>query len=208
MSPVVPFLRSIASSAGGEASSTGSTLGGEDSWGATALAYDELRRLAQRYLGGERQDHTLQATALVHEAFLRLATRRGGNWQGKAHFFNTAAREMRRVLIDHARRRGTSRRGNEWRKEPLSENLSVGAGKAADLIALDRVLESLASVDERKARVVELRYFAGLTLDETAELLEVSRATVVREWRLARAWLRRELHRGLPPDLPLLKGPS
>lgn len=206
MRPLDTFLPPgvLATSAVGESPGADSTIGSDDSWGATTLAYDELRRLAQRYLGGERQDHTLQATALVHEAFLRLATRRGGGWQGKAHFFNTAAREMRRVLIDHARRRGTSRRGNEWRKEPLSDNLSVSAGKDADLIALDRALESLASVDERKARVVELRYFAGLTLDETAELLEVSRATVVREWRLARAWLRRELRR----DLPLLERPS
>ncbi|MCH9646608.1 MAG: sigma-70 family RNA polymerase sigma factor [Deltaproteobacteria bacterium] len=177
----------------GESNPGDSTIRGRDFWASTALAYDELRRLAQKYLGRERRDHTLQATAVVHEAFLRIAGRRKGQWQGQNHFFNTAAREMRRVLIDHSRYHAAHRRGSDWERKPLSEDLPAAEKFDVDLMALEGVLENLASLDERKARVVDLRYFAGLTIDETAEVLGTSRATIIRDWRLAKVWLQREL---------------
>lgn len=160
------------------------------------MAYGELRRLAQRFLGRERVDHTLQATALVHEAYLRIARRRQAQWRSREHFFNVAAREMRRVLIDHARSHGAARRGGDFERVELREGLESNALELdVDLIALDEVLAQLAALDPRKARVVELRFFGGLTLDETAHLLGTSQVTVVREWRMAKAWLFRQLRR-------------
>ncbi|MCH9647835.1 MAG: sigma-70 family RNA polymerase sigma factor [Deltaproteobacteria bacterium] len=160
------------------------------------MAYGELRRLAQRFLGRERGDHTLQATALVHEAYLRIARRRQGQWRSREHFFNVAAREMRRVLIDHARGHDAARRGGGLERVELKEGFESNAlDLDVDLIALDEVLAQLAALDPRKGRVVELRFFGGLTLDETAQVLGTSQVTVVREWRMAKAWLFRQLRR-------------
>jgi RNA polymerase sigma-70 factor, ECF subfamily len=156
------------------------------------LVYGELRRLAARSMAGERNDHTLQPTALVHEAFLRLAGGRPPHWQDRLHFFAVAAQLMRRLLVDHARGRRRTKRGSGARLLPLEAALGVGGpdgGSPADLLALDEALTDLAAFDPRKARVVELRFFGGLTIEETAEFLGVSTATVILEARLARAWL-------------------
>jgi RNA polymerase sigma factor (TIGR02999 family) len=162
----------------------------------TPLVYDELRRLAGGYLRRERRNHTLQTSALVHEAFLRLIDQRGG-WQNRAHFFGVAAQAMRRVLVSYARDRGRLKRGGpEQRRLELDEALDLAQSRDADLVALDDALTALAQFDLQQSRVVELRYFGGLTIDETAEALGVSPATVEREWRLARAWLRSELTSG------------
>lgn len=159
--------------------------------------YGRLRRLAQRYLSGERRDHTLQATAIVHEAFLRLARRSSRAWQGQEHFFNLAAREMRRVLIDHARRRGSARRGGQAIRVDLTEAEEVQTlSTDTDLVALDEALNELASKDKRKAQIVELKFFGGMTIEETARLLSVSEVTVVRDWRMAKAWIYQKLQQG------------
>lgn len=153
------------------------------------VVYDELRRLAGRYMQRERSDHTLGATALVHEAYLRLAGRTHPSWHDRTHFFAVAAQLMRRILVDHARGHGAAKRGCGMPHVPLDGcTISVDT-RGADLIALDDALVSLATVDPRKAQIVELRFFGGLTIDETAEILAVSTATVVNETRLARAWL-------------------
>jgi RNA polymerase sigma factor (TIGR02999 family) len=157
------------------------------------LVYDELRRMARRYMRGERENHTLQSSALVNEAYMRLADHMGMNWQNRAHFFGVAAQAMRRVLVDHARTRNVQKRGGGAFKVALDDAIDVADEKAAELVALDDALRALAAFDERKARVVELRYFGGLTAEEAAEVLGVSLATVEREWRTARAWLVREL---------------
>jgi RNA polymerase sigma factor (TIGR02999 family) len=154
----------------------------------TPLVYDELRRLAGAYLRRERRGHTLQTSALVHEAFLRMIDQRVA-WQNRAHFFGIAAQLMRRILVDHARSRDASKRGGGETHLALDE----AEAQDADVIALDDALNSLAAFDPRQSRIVELRYFGGLTIEETAEALGVSHATVEREWSLARAWLRREL---------------
>lgn len=159
----------------------------------TPLVYDELQRQARRLFQRERPDHTLQPTALVHEVFLRLAGEERVSWQSRAHFFGAAARLMRRVLVDHARERGASKRGGALRRLELPGNLAGAADRTVDLLALDRALGRLAQLDRRQVTIVELRYFAGLTVDETAEVLGIGRATVVREWRSAKAWLAREL---------------
>jgi RNA polymerase sigma-70 factor, ECF subfamily len=159
----------------------------------TPMLYDELRRLAQAYMRRERREHTLQPTALVHEAFLRLIRQRDVSWQNRAHFMGVAAKVMRQILADHARRHRAAKRGGGAGAVPL-EGLEVAAapgGLAAD--DLDTALEDLARHDARQARVVELRFFGGLTLEETAEVLDVSTATVKRDWLVARAWLHREL---------------
>ena len=153
----------------------------------------ELRLLAHRYLRRERPDHTLQTTALVNEAYLRLVDQRTGRWQGRAHFFGIAAQMMRRILIDHARRVAYAKRGGGAAKLSLDEACVVSEERASELVALDDALATLATVDERKSRVVELRYFGGLSVEETAEVLGVHPDTVTREWRRARAFLRREL---------------
>jgi RNA polymerase sigma factor (TIGR02999 family) len=160
------------------------------------LVYEELRRLAHRYLGRERKDHTLQTTALVNEAYLKLINEREMQWQNRAHFFAVAAQMMRMILVDYARRRNYAKRGGGAHRVSFDESLVVSDERAADLIALDDALSSLAAVDERKSKVAELRFFGGLSVEETAAVLKVSPVTVMREWRLAKAWLHRELSKG------------
>jgi RNA polymerase sigma factor (TIGR02999 family) len=160
------------------------------------LVERELHLLASRYLRRERPGHTLQTTALVHEAYLRLVDQRDVRWQSRAHFFGIAAQMMRRILVDHARRIAYARRGGGAAKVSLDEACVVSAERAAELVALDDALLALARLDERKCRVVELRYFGGLSVEETAEVLGVSTDTVGRDWRAARAFLRRELEAG------------
>ena len=157
------------------------------------LVEAELRRLARGCMGRERKGHTLQATALVNEAFLRFAGARRVRWQDRAHFMGIAARLMRRVLVDHARSRGYQKRGGGAERVPLDDALLEAAEPAFTLLELDRALEAFATVDARRSHVVELRFFGGLTLDETADILHVSVETVKRDWRLARLWLLREL---------------
>jgi len=157
----------------------------------TPVVYAELRSLAHRYMRGERAGHLLQTTALVHEAYLKLVGL-DMQWNGRVHFFAVAARLMRRVLVDFARERDSAKRGGGLAHVSLDEAL-VSSQKSLDVVVLDDALERLAAFDPRKARVVELRFFAGLTIDETAEVLELSHATVERDLKLARAWLAREL---------------
>jgi RNA polymerase sigma factor (TIGR02999 family) len=160
----------------------------------TPLVEAELRRLARAYMARERRDHTLQTTALVNEAFLRLTDARRVRWQDRAHFLGISARLMRRVLVDHARSRGYRKRGGGAERVLLNEQLVAAPEVAAvDVVALDRALETLAAVDVRKSRVIELRFFGGLSVEETAEVLHVSADTVKRDWRLAKLWLLREL---------------
>lgn len=159
------------------------------------LVYAELRKLADGYLRRERPDHTLQATALVHEAFLKLSGQRDTDWQSKQHFLAIAATAMRRILVDHAREKQTLRRGGDRAREILESDLVATESDDTDLVALDEALTQLAEFDPRKVKVVEMRFFVGLSLEETAAALGVSDATVKREWRTARAWLRRELDR-------------
>ena len=153
------------------------------------LVYEELRRIALRQLRGERRDHTLQATAIVHEAYLRLSEQAGFQWPSRAHFFAFAAHLIRRILVDYARNRNRAKRGGRCEKVALVDVADLAFEKSPDLVALDDALSSLEEVDARKATVVELRFFAGLTLVETAEQLGVSQETVSREWRRAKAWL-------------------
>jgi RNA polymerase sigma-70 factor, ECF subfamily len=153
----------------------------------------DLRRLARGYMRRERADHTLQVTALINEAFLKLTDARQLQWQDRAHFLGITARLMRRVLVDHARARGYEKRGGRQKKVPLDEGVAVSPELALNVLALDRALEKLATVDPRRARVIELRFFGGLSVDEAAEVLHVSADTVKRDWRLARVWLSREL---------------
>jgi RNA polymerase sigma factor (TIGR02999 family) len=157
------------------------------------LVEAELRRLARIYMARERRNHTLQATALVNEAFLRLNGARTIDWQDRAHFLGIAARLMRRVLVDHARERGMQKRGAGAIAVPLDEWTGASDAPSIDLLALDSALEQLALVDKRKCRVVDMRYFAGMTVEETAAALDVSTDTVKRDWRLAKLWLHREL---------------
>ena len=159
----------------------------------TPLVEAELRRLARGYMGRERHGHTLQPTALVNEAFLRLTDARQVRWQDRAHFLGISARLMRRVLVDHARARGYRKRGGDAHRVTLDEGLVAVPELALDVVALDRALEALAAVDERKSQVIELRFFGGLSVEETAEVLHVSPDTVKRDWRLAKLWLLREL---------------
>ncbi len=154
------------------------------------LIYDELRRLASGYLRRERSNHTLQPTALVHEAYLRLIDQRETEWQNRAHFFGVAAQMMRRILVDHARRTDAEKRGSAAEKLELDENLVATTGeREIELIMLDDALKALAEIDPQKSRIVELRYFGGLSIEETAEAMNVSPATVKRHWRTAKAWL-------------------
>ena len=157
------------------------------------LVYQELHRLAAHYMRGERPGHTLQTSALVNEAYLRLAGREEVNWQDRAHFFAVAANAMRRVLVDHARRRDNQKRGGEVRKVSLDEALTVSAERAAEVVALDEALARLAEVSPRKSRLVELRFFGGLSVEETAEVLQVSPGTVMRDWTFVKAWLLKEI---------------
>jgi RNA polymerase sigma factor (TIGR02999 family) len=166
----------------------------------TPLVYQELHRLAKRYMGGQRPGHTLQTTALVHEAYLRLIDSSQVRWQNRAHFFAVSAQLMRRVLVDFARSRHYLKRGGGAVKVSLDEALEVCAERGAELIALDDALQHLAIIDPRKCQVVELRFFGGLSVEETAEALKVSPDTVLRDWRLARTWLLRELSGANPDD--------
>lgn len=160
------------------------------------LVYDELRRLARRYMRAERRDHTLQPTALVHEAYMRLAGQRDMSWQNRAHFFAVAAQLMRRILVDHARAHKAEKRGGNESKIELGEGLALTEAKAAELLAVDEALTRLAECDPRQARVVELRFFGGLSEEEAAEVLGVSTRTVKRDWSVARAWLFKEINKG------------
>ena len=160
------------------------------------LVHQELRRLAHRYMAGERSGHTLQTTALVNEAYLRLVDCARVRWQDRAHFFAVSASLMRRVLVDFARSRGYRKRGAGARPVTLDENLALGPPQSPDLVALDDAMEALAAVDPRKSKVVELKFFGGLTVEEIAEVLRVSPQTVLRDWKLAKSWLLREMKRG------------
>lgn len=166
----------------------------------TPLVYEQLRRLAHRYMRGERAAHTLQTTALVNEAYLRLIDGQQVKWQDRAHFFAVSARLMRRILVDWARTRQSQKRGGEPQQVTLDEALMVARGHGEDLLALDEALQKLASVDVRKSQVVEMRYFGGLSVEETAAVLNVSLDTVLRDWRLAKLWLLQELSGGKPDE--------
>jgi RNA polymerase sigma factor (TIGR02999 family) len=157
------------------------------------LVYSELRLLARRYMRCERPDHTLQTTALINEAYLRLVDIQNVHWQNRAHFFALCARLMRRILVDFARSRRYAKRGGGAQPLSLEQSEAISPGCSPDLVAIDDTLQALAKVDGRKAQVVELRFFGGLTIEETAEALKVSPETVRRDWRLAKAWLLREL---------------
>lgn len=157
------------------------------------IVYEELRRMAQRQMRQERTGHTLQATALVHEAYLKLVDQRRVSWRNRAHFFGVAAKMMRRILVDHARSHATEKRGGDWERLSLDEAPLIAVDAVVDLVGLDGALDRLAVLDEQQAKVVELRYFGGLTIDETAEVLHISPATVSREWTVAKAWLFGEL---------------
>jgi RNA polymerase sigma factor (TIGR02999 family) len=160
------------------------------------LIYDELHRRARAYLRRERPNHTLQPTALVHEAYLKLIDQRDDNWQSREHFFAIAAQAMRRILVDHARNRHRLKRGGTNEDLPLEEALVAIADESnVDLIALDEAMAKLAAFDPQRERLVELRYFGGLTVDEAAKAMGISRATAARDWQVAKAWLHRELTR-------------
>lgn len=157
------------------------------------LVYDELRRLAHHYLRRERSDHTLQSTALVHEAYLRLAGQNPPQWQNRAHFFGIAAHIMRQILVEHARSRGAAKRGANAPRLALDEAIALPQQSDVDVIALDRALQELSELDAQQGRIVELRFFAGLTIEDTSEVLGISPATVKRDWTTARAWLYRAM---------------
>jgi RNA polymerase sigma-70 factor (ECF subfamily) len=157
------------------------------------LVYDELRRLAGHYMRRERSDHTLQATALVHEAYLKLVEQRAVNWQSRAHFFGIAAQIMRRILIDHARGHLREKRGGGQEDVPLDEALVFSPGQSDELLKLDESLNRLTTLDPRQGKIVELRFFGGLTVEETAEVLGISPKTVKRDWTVAKAWLHGDL---------------
>jgi RNA polymerase sigma factor (TIGR02999 family) len=164
----------------------------------TPLVYEELRRLAKHYLRRERSGHALQTTELVNEAYLRLIDWKNVEWQNRAHFFGVAAQLMRRILVDRARHRQYLKRGGQGIRVSLNDAAVAAQERGADLVALDDALKSLAAMDPRKSRIVELRFFGGLSVEETAEVLNVSPRTVMREWSLAQAWLHRELSREQP----------
>jgi RNA polymerase sigma factor (TIGR02999 family) len=159
----------------------------------TPLVFGELRRMARRYMAGERSGHTLQTTALVNELYLRLVDCSLVNWQDRAHFFAISARLMRRILVDFSRSRGFQKRGNGAPHVSLEEGISISSSPDPSLVALDDALSALAVVDERKSRVVELKFFGGLSTQETAAVLKVSSETVVRDWKMAKVWLLREM---------------
>jgi RNA polymerase sigma factor (TIGR02999 family) len=157
------------------------------------LIDEELRRLAHRYMSRERAGHTLQTTALINEAFLHLVNRKNLQWQNRAHFFGLAAQVMRTILVDHARSHASAKRGGGTRNLELDEAFFVSQQKAAEVVALDEALKQLAAIDPRQSRIVELRFFGGLTVEEAAEVLQVSPVTIKREWSTAKAWLYHEL---------------
>ena len=155
--------------------------------------YGELRQMAERYLRAENAGHTLQPTALVHEAYLRLIDQTQVEWQNRAHFFGVAAQMMRRILVDHAKTKHRDKRGGDAVNLSLDEALNYGPERAAEVVALDDALQALAEFDARKSRVVELRYFGGLSVAETAQVLDISPQTVMRDWNMAKAWLHQQL---------------
>ncbi len=157
------------------------------------LVYDELRALADRYLQRQPADHTLQPTALVHEAYIRLVGDAHADWSGRVHFFRVAAKAMRRILIDHARRRCSAKRGGDRRKMPLDDVLAIADYRDEYVMALDEALAELAGIDEQLVQLVELRFFGGLSIEETSQVLGVSPTTVKRWWQIARGWLHREI---------------
>jgi RNA polymerase sigma factor (TIGR02999 family) len=172
----------------------------------TPLVYDELRRIAHRYVRRERNGHTLETTALVNEAYVRLAGSKNIAWENRSHFFAATAQVMRHVLIDHARKRLYAKRGGDAQHVPLDDVVSEMTEQRADeLIVLNEALDELAKLDTRKARVVELRYFAGLSLEETAEVLNISLMTVRRDWRAAKAWLFRRMKDEVFVSIPVLR---
>jgi RNA polymerase sigma-70 factor (ECF subfamily) len=154
------------------------------------VVYAELRRLAKRYMGRERENHTLQTSALINEAYLRLVDQQSVEWKDRAHFFAVSAQIMRHILVDHARKYQSDKRGAGAQKLPLDDAAVNNQQKAAELVALEEALNDLAAIDHRQSQIVELRFFGGLTVEETAEVLKVSPITVKREWRTAKAWLR------------------
>ncbi|HTI36783.1 MAG TPA: sigma-70 family RNA polymerase sigma factor [Vicinamibacterales bacterium] len=160
------------------------------------LVYDELRRLARSHMRHERPDHLLQTTALVHEAYLRLVDQKNVRWQTRAHFFAVAAQVMRHILVDYARGRGREKRGGGHSNVSLHDAAAISTERVEELLAVDAALDNLATLDPRKGRVFELRYFGGMSVDEAADVLNVSPATVARDWRMAKAWLRREMGDG------------
>jgi len=157
------------------------------------LVYDELRRMAHQHMRKERPGHTLQTSALVNEAFVRLVDQSEVEWQNRAHFFGIAAQMMRRILVDYARSRGYAKRGGDARQVSLDEVVIVSEERTAEVVALDDALKGLAEFDLRKSKIVELRFFGGLSIEETAEVLAVSPGTVMRDWTLAKAWLRKQI---------------
>jgi RNA polymerase sigma-70 factor, ECF subfamily len=157
------------------------------------MVYDELHRMAKRYMNSQTSGHTLQTTALIHEAYLKLADQKDKRWQNRAHFFAVAAQAMRHILVDHARKHKAEKRGGEATVISLESVAVISNQRAEEIVALNEALENLTALDERKARVVELRYFGGLSVEETAEVLKVSPETVARDWRFAKTWLLREL---------------
>lgn len=159
------------------------------------LVYDELRRLAHRYMARERDGHTLQTTALVNEAYLRLLNERGMKWQNRSHFFAVAAQMMRFILVNYANSHARAKRGGGAHQVTLDEAMIVSDSHTEEMLALDQALTRLAAFDKRKSQIAEMRFFAGLTVEETAEVLSISPETVMRDWRMARAWLHRELAR-------------
>jgi len=165
------------------------------------LVYQELHRLAHRYMAGERPGQTLQTTALVHEVYLRLIDVKSVDWQDRAHFYGLCARMMRHILVDFARSRSYQKRGGGAAHVQLEEALTVSADHGSELLEVDDALQRLSAVDSRKSQVVEMRFFGGLTVEETAVALKVSPETVMRDWRLAKAWLTRELERDGPHEI-------
>jgi len=164
----------------------------------TPLVQAELHRLARHYMAGERQEHTLQATALINEAWLRLIDWHNVSWQNRAHFFAVSAQLMRRILVDHARRKASIKRAGAAERVSLDDALELSPERTEDLVSLDAALTSLAALDPRKAQIVELRFFGGLNEEETAEVLKISAKTVQREWNKAKAWLYYELNKSIP----------
>lgn len=171
------------------------------------MVYGELHRLARRYLRRERSDHTLQSTALVHEAYLRLVDQKGVQWQNRAHFFAVAAQMIRRILVDHARTHNAEKRGGGACKLALDEAIAVPQRRDLNLVALDEAIDGLAAIDPQQGRIVELRFFGGLSIEETAEVLSISPATVKRDWAVAKAWLYRDLS-GREPQESAMGGSS
>jgi RNA polymerase sigma factor (TIGR02999 family) len=163
------------------------------------LVYDELRRLARYYLAAQPNNHTLQSTALVHEAYLRLIEHKSVRWDNRVHFFAVAAQLMRRILVDHARMKHAQKRGGNCMTLQLDEEVASSGQREVNLVALDDALDSLAKLDKRQCRLVELRFFGGLSIDEASRALEISPATVKREWATARLWLLREMSRNAQP---------